>query len=143
MVRAARPYPRKYVDMKGLKMSRKIDFTLSCLILIAGLIYVGLTFHWERYGLERAYFPAIALMNVLVGITNILRTTDNQPAIIKCSVAINAIVFGYALYILYLLAALGFYEVAPIIGTTAIAIVLILSIKNLIETLQPSIQAAS
>ena len=119
-------------------MIRKIDFTLSCLILLAGLVYVGLIFQWERYGLERAYFPAIALMNVMLGITNVLRTKDNQLVIVKCAVVINTIVFGYAFYVIYLLADLGFYEVPPIVGTLAISIVLGLSVQNLLEKLRMS-----
>ena len=114
-------------------MIRKIDLIISWLILLGGLVYCALTFVWHQYGLENAYFPAIALLNVLMGVTNIFRVTDNQPVIVKCAIPVNVIVLGYALYVIYLLANKGPIPLPPIVGTTWMAIVFVFSLFNFFE----------
>lgn len=104
-------------------MTKKFELILSYLLLGGGLWYFGLVFAWNQYGLERAYFPAIALTNIMMGLINLARVRDQQPTIVKLALPLNIIITGYALYIGYLCAVAGILTAPPIIDMSWMVII--------------------
>ena len=111
-------------------MNRKMDFTISFLILVFGLIYCVLTFLWNQYGLERAYFPGIALMYIICGAVNLLRHKHDQTALTLNAVATNAVTLLYSVYIAYL-ANITALVLPPFIATTCVLFASVFSIIQL------------
>ncbi len=115
-------------------MSKKVDFALTLVILLFGILYCIFTFTWfiapGKLNIGTMYFPAIALMYLFAGLFNIVRLKIDRKLTVGVSVLVNFLLFIYAAYLTYLVKV----AIPPFIATSVLAVVLLLSALNLRST---------
>lgn len=112
-------------------MKNKIDFALTLVLILFGVLYTILTFTLYvlpgKLSLETMYFPAIALMYIFTGLFNFVRLKIEHQLIIKTSVVVNLLLLIYAAYLTCLVRV----AVPPYIATSVLAVVFIFSLSDL------------